>query len=56
MLDWIIRRICVKGKNFRVILSCLAWNASVCYLWLEKNAIMFGKNARNEEALKYIPD
>ena len=34
MFNWIVS---LKGENFRGILSRLAWNAFVSYLWQEMN-------------------
>ena len=34
MFNWIVS---LKGENFRGILSRLAWNAFVYYLWQEMN-------------------
>jgi hypothetical protein len=48
VLDWTIS---LKGESFRVILSRLAWNASIYYCWLGEECYRILKNSRNEEAL-----
>ena len=40
MLDWIIG---LNGEGFRIILSCLAGDVSIYYLWLERNASVLAK-------------
>ena len=48
VFNWILS---LKGENFRGILSRLPWNA-FCLLPLARNEYkVFGKNARDEEAL-----